>query len=93
MKTRFDRKVKNGKVKINGKFYAPSDQWKKYDGCFENTVQTFIIYENNDRLICHYNTPADAEGYYNWYFWNKVDVSCGSKGEEDVTKAQHYEKN
>jgi hypothetical protein len=48
------RKVKDGKVKIFGKFFSPSEQWLKYDGRLDNQKFAFGLY---------YGAKSDREGY------------------------------
>lgn len=46
MRTFVRRTVKEGRVKIAGQWFAPSTQWKKYDGRFDGGVYWFGRYEN-----------------------------------------------
>jgi hypothetical protein len=62
------RLIKNGRVKIYGVYYYPSDVWKKYDECLENTKQTFYIYGGDTEFIYMYDCP-EVDGKFNWDFW------------------------
>jgi hypothetical protein len=62
------RVIKNGRVKIYGIYYHPTNTWVKYDGCLENTRQKFYIYAGDTEFIFMHDGPI-IDGAYPWCFW------------------------
>lgn len=71
-KTKVVRTVKNGKVKIYGVYYSPTERWKKYDGRFENTKLEFYIYGDGVDFIYMYDCPLNNDGSCDWDFWDSL---------------------
>lgn len=79
------RKIRNGRVKIYGSWYEPTDQFMKYDGRLDGRWYWFGTYVNEDRFISLWGSDdyknskekfgEGAEcvnGELVWMFWNRV---------------------
>jgi hypothetical protein len=53
------RTVRNGKVRIHGKEYSPSEQHKKYNGRFEGLRLAFGIYPDNPEFVSLWGSAAE----------------------------------
>ena len=72
------RKIRNGRVKINGSWYYPNDYHMKYDGRLDGRQFYFGTYRGDDTLISiHSNDEEDNqipfEDWAPWLFWYKND--------------------
>lgn len=83
------RTVKNGKVKIQGKSFTPSEQHQRYDGELDGLRYVFGLYHNyaNGELQFislwgseqFYKTGIDQQppevidGTLPWIWWNEVN--------------------
>lgn len=55
------RTVKNGRVKINGNYYAPQEVHQEYDGRFEGKRYAFNVYKSTDEFVEMWGTEAMIE--------------------------------
>lgn len=67
------RTVKNGMVKVYGRYYKPSDdvQTKPVDGD-RIMFGTYMYQAKRFPFIAEHNAPADSDGYIRRCFWDEV---------------------
>ena len=82
------RKIRNGKVKINKKWYSPREE---YNGELDNMWYVFGLYVNDSSFVSlwgtkemyfsediskhHGKTPDCINGIFYWTWWKEIDVS------------------
>lgn len=81
------RKVRDGRVRISGRDFAPSDQWKPYDGRLDGQVMAFGLYYTDAGFdvkgVCLWGTEAmyrcgpDADEFHRLYEANPSFVDGG----------------
>lgn len=75
------RKVKNGKVKINGRYFAPEEKYQPYDGRFEGMRLVFGLY---------WNPYGNMMDYV--YLWGTEELSNCIKDNPDGNLDDEYRK-
>jgi len=74
------RTIRNGRVKINGEYYRPSEK-SGYDGRLDGMVFLFGLYRRETSFVClHSRVPEEewpgsacVDGTFPWLWWNKED--------------------
>ena len=76
------RTIKQGKVRINGRYYRPRNIHMEYDGQLEGQRYIFGLYGDNEAFVsltaAHPYHPAEPgpeiiKGRLPWLFWEVTD--------------------
>jgi len=77
------RTIRDGKVKIYGRWYALSNQYREYDGRFDSRRGLFYVYPNETKFIGLWGICEDhkdnrdlcimEDGTIPWAFWRLID--------------------
>lgn len=78
------RKIRNGRVRIYGRWYYPSERFTKYDGRLDGSRWRFGLYWSEGQMmnICGLHSEvgddswpgrACVDGKFPWYWWTAGD--------------------
>ena len=77
------RRIKNGRVKIYGRWYVPNEYQRKYTGELDGLMALFAIYPNDTKTVyfwgseektkdIYHSDPNEFDGRIYWLWWNEV---------------------
>jgi hypothetical protein len=67
------RKIRHGKVKINGVYYAPSNRFKDYDNRLDGQLYVFGLYDNTTDFVSLWGSKKMSEFFQKTTDWKELE--------------------